>query len=254
MDLRLTIDRGNTALKAAVWRSGSDSTPQTLVTLPADASVAEIMSAVDVCGRSFGHAAYSSVVSHCRATDLSELSHAVGHVVDVSCDVCLPFRSLYRTPHTLGADRIAALAGASVLCAGDAPEGIVVADLGTADTYDYLQRRDGGYVHIGGNISPGVPLRLRSLTEHTSALPAVSPDRTVGGALWGDSTEDALANGAVYGVLAELHFYLASAPGSRIVLTGGGAEYLVGNRLINFDHIYDPHLVMRGLNHIINEN
>lgn len=253
MQSRLTIDRGNTALKAAVWRSGSDDRPEELVSLPADASVADVADAIGTCGGYYA-VAYSSVVKSRREADLAALSRMSERVIVVSSSVKLPFRNLYATPATLGADRIAALAGAVALGATETA-GFVVADLGTAATYDYLCRDSEGLCYCGGNIAPGVPLRLHSLAEHTAALPEVSPELAPGGGIWGRSTADALLNGAVFGVLAELSFYRAASPdGTQTVLTGGGAEYLVRNNFIKFDHIYDPYLVMRGLNHIINEN
>lgn len=247
MITRLTIDRGNTALKAAIW--DGDGHLLKVATLPADACMAE---ALDVLGATaFSAVAYSSVVSGARSADLDILSTLSCPVYDVKSSVALPFVNSYDTPATLGADRIAALAGAIELTG---PHSALVADLGTAATFDLLEATGAGMVYRGGNIAPGVPLRLRSLHEHTSALPAVSAD-LVPDSLWGHSTATALLNGAVYGMLAELEFYRAKAPaGCAIVLTGGGADYLVRHNLITFKHIHDPHLVLRGLNSIINYN
>lgn len=247
MTKRLTIDRGNTALKAAIWDGCGHL--EKVISLPADACMAE---AIDGLGAGdVAAVGYSSVVKDACAPDLEALSAIGCTVYDVKGDVSLPFVNAYGTPATLGADRIAALAGAIELVGGCSA---FVADLGTAATFDLLEATPGGMVYRGGNISPGVPLRLRSLHEHTSALPAVSADLVPDG-LWGDSTVSALLNGAVYGVLAELEFYRSHAPaGSVAVLTGGGADYLVNNDLITFKHIHDPHLVLRGLNSIINYN
>lgn len=246
---RLTIDRGNTALKAAIWRDGGH--PDKVVSLPADAHIDEALEALGADG--LQAVAYSSVVKAARVPDLEVVSRLGCPVYDVKSGcVRLPFVNGYGTPDTLGADRIAALAGAMELT-GDA--GVLVADLGTAATFDFLEATAGGMVYRGGNISPGVPLRLRSLHEHTSALPAVSADLVPDGYVWGRSTVSALLNGAVCGILAELDFYRARVPaGTAVVLTGGGAEYLVNHNIISFKHIYDPHLVLRGLNSIITYN
>lgn len=247
MTKRLTIDRGNTALKAAIW-DGCGHLGK-VVTLPAHACMAEVLGAFD--GEPVGAVGYSSVVRDVRDADLDALSVLACPVYDVKGGISLPFAVAYDTPATLGADRIAAIAGALELVGGS---GALVADLGTAATFDLLEATTDGPVYRGGNIAPGVPLRLRSLNEHTSALPAVSPDR-VPDSVWGHSTVSALLNGAVFGMLAELEFYRAHAPeGSVTVLTGGGADYLVKHNLITFKHIHDPHLVLRGLNSIINYN
>ena len=241
MITRLTIDRGNTALKAAIW--DGDGHLLKVATLPADACMAEALDSLGAAA--FSAVAYSSVVSGARRADLDILSALSCPVYDVKSSIALPFVNGYDTPATLGADRIAALVGC---------QSALVADLGTAATFDFLEATGDSMVYRGGNIAPGVPLRLRSLHEHTSALPAVSAD-LVPDSLWGHSTATALLNGAVYGMLAELEFYRAKAPaGCAIVLTGGGADYLVRHNLIIFKHIHDPHLVLRGLNSIINYN
>ena len=248
---RLTIDRGNTALKAATW--SHDAQPDKVVSLPACASVGEALAELCPGGVPvFDAVAYSSVVKNCREEDLRLLSTLGCLVYDVkSPDVRIPFINGYSTPQTLGADRVAALAGAVGL-AGGGPA--LVADMGTAATFDLLTSTPDGPMYVGGNISPGVPMRLHSLHEHTSALPEVSPE-LVPDALWGTSTTEALLGGAVYGMLAELEYYRSHAPAeAEMVLTGGGADYLVRNNLITFKHIHDPHLVLRGLNSIITYN
>lgn len=247
MTKRLTIDRGNTALKAAIWDGGGHL--EKVVSLSAHSCISEVVEALGVAQLSA--VGYSSVVKDACRPDLEVLSGLGCAVYDVKSDIALPFVNAYGTPETLGADRIAALAGALELIDGC---GALVADLGTAATFDLLEATSDGPVYRGGNISPGVPLRLRSLNEHTSALPQVSPD-LVPDSLWGHSTASALLNGAVYGMMAELEFYRSHAPrGCATVLTGGGSEYLIKNNLITFQHIHDPHLVLRGLNSIINYN
>jgi len=247
MTKRLTIDRGNTALKAAIWDGCGHL--EKVFSLPAHSCISDITGTFDVSGLSA--VGYSSVVKDACRPDL-EILRALGcPVYDVKGDIALPFVNAYGTPDTLGADRIAALAGAIELVGGS---GALVADLGTAATFDLLESTPDGPLYRGGNISPGVPLRLRSLHEHTSALPDVSPD-LVPDSIWGHSTVSALLNGAVCGMLAELEFYRSHTPeGCATVLTGGGADYLVKNNLITFKHIHDPHLVLRGLNSIINYN
>ena len=73
----------------------------------------------------------------------------------------LPITIGYRTPHTLGYDRIAAAVGAQSLFP---QQNILIIDAGTAITYDLLSA-DGTFA--GGNIAPGADLRLQSLHEHT---------------------------------------------------------------------------------------
>ena len=117
----------------------------------------------------------------------------------------VPLRNAYATPHTLGADRLAAAVGAAALRPG---QHTLLIDAGTALKVD-LVTADGTY--HGGSIGPGLELRLRALHEFTGRLPRLAlpaPDATV--ALCGDSTTGALLSGVVNGAVAELNGFVAS--------------------------------------------
>ncbi len=156
----------------------------------------------------------------------------------------LPFASDYSTPETLGQDRIAAVAG-TLGCIHTAR---LVVDAGSCVTLDLVDRHDR---YLGGNISPGVGMRLRAMHEQTARLPLVAagvPDATVG-----RSTEQALRHGGQLGVVYEiegLHRRLLPAhPDLRLVLTGGDAPLLLSHFSLEVLHL--PHLVLRGLNQIL---
>lgn len=131
--------------------------------------------------------------------------------------------SAYKTPHTLGADRIAVMCGAAHLFPHD---DMLIADAGTAITLDVLEK---GTRFVGGNISAGVSLRLRALNEYTAALPHIS----VKGDLpeFGVDTETALRCGAIHGVADEifaeyLRLFADRSRKFRLLLTGGDADML----------------------------
>lgn len=252
MDCIITIDRGNTALKAALWTAqgklmGVDSSlgrksagVSTLVDSLVKATGAGRVKAIG----------YSSVVPQAKEADLQTLS-SYAPVVDVSARIPLPFDISYRTPDTLGADRICAVAGAMELV----PQGnILVADLGTAVTVDCLLRgsKPGEKpIYAGGNISAGVKMRLQALHGYTSALPEVDADQ-VPEDIFGKDTDQAMLCGAVHGVVAELEYYRSKLKSATVVLTGGGAQYLTNNDLVTFPSVHDPFLVHRGLKNIVN--
>ena len=75
----------------------------------------------------------------------------------------LPITIKYETPDTLGVDRISLAIGASFKHPGNT----LIIDLGTCVTYDLLI--DSQY--IGGQISPGISMRLSSLHNFTENLP-----------------------------------------------------------------------------------
>ena len=132
----------------------------------------------------------------------------------------LPFEIVYSTPTTLGVDRIAAAAGVMQRYAGNA----FVVDAGTAVTADVVA--DGKF--LGGNISPGLRLRFRSLNAFTAKLPRVRPDGEL--PEWGHDTETAIRCGAVRGLVAEIAAGYADVKNKykdiKLVMTGGDADFL----------------------------
>ncbi len=160
----------------------------------------------------------------------------------------LPIQNRYRTPGTLGKDRIAAVTGAYAL---KPSQDCLVVDAGTCITFDYLSR-DGAY--IGGNIAPGLRMRLRAMHEFTARLPHPGLQETED---WvGASTEEALRNGAQFGAAMELDGYIREGEARfgplQVFLTGGDADFLAKKvkRKIFVNH----HLVLFGLNQILDYN
>lgn len=158
----------------------------------------------------------------------------------------LPMTLGYKTRETLGKDRIAAVAGAMALFSGSA---LLVVDAGTCMTIDYVDHTG---CWVGGNISPGLHMRLKAMHEYTGRLPLVSPeDRSR--SLWGQSTTEALANGAAEGMLLEIegYYHRLEALGDpvKIVATGGDAAILA--ELTKTKIFVEPNLVLTGLHEIL---
>ena len=173
----------------------------------------------------------------------------------------LPIKIGYATPETLGLDRIAAVVGAVMQCPDKA---VLIVDAGTCVTYDLLTA-DGTFA--GGNIAPGIRLRLRAMHEHTGKLPLIDD---AGCLLYtsdaaddagetpeiGFSTETAMRAGAVLGVAYEIEGYIARLnkvyPDLFVFLTGGDALKLAAK--IKSRIFVDENLVLTGLNRILQEN
>ncbi|MDR0758315.1 MAG: type III pantothenate kinase [Tannerella sp.] len=162
--------------------------------------------------------------------------------------VKLPLKISYRTPETLGKDRIAAAVGAHYLH----PErDVLVIDAGTAITYEIVEA-SGHY--IGGNISPGLTTRFKALHQFTVKLPLVEETGQV--PLVGTSTETAIIAGVVNGIVYEMDGYIDAIrevyPDIFVLLTGGHSFYFE-KRLKNaiFAAI---NLVLTGLNRILEYN
>jgi type III pantothenate kinase len=178
----------------------------------------------------------------------------------------LPITIIYQTPHTLGKDRIAAAVGADCLFPD---ENVLVIDAGTCITLDMVTANS---EFIGGNISPGVDMRLKAMHHFTSKLPlversersmageqsaiATSPTLTSIPHFLGDSTESAIRNGGELGALMEITGFMEKCRRRfkplKVVFTGGDADFFVKN--IKTKIFANPNLVLIGLNKILQYN
>jgi type III pantothenate kinase len=163
-------------------------------------------------------------------------------------DTPIPICNKYKSPETLGSDRLAAAVGASIL----KPEkDILIIDAGTCITYDVI---DASRNYWGGNIAPGMQMRLHALHEYTVRLPLVQAEGEVPGL--GYNTETAIRSGVLRGMKYEIEGYIKSMrakyPHLLVFLTGGDK--------INFDTnirnsiFADKFIVPRGLNKILDYN
>ena len=169
----------------------------------------------------------------------------VGKNIELNQDTRLPIQVVYSTPATLGRDRIAAACGASSLFPG---QNCLVIDAGTCVTMDVVL---GTGVYIGGNIAPGLRMRLNAMHEHTAKLPLV--ERGWPELAFGDSTLHALQNGAGLGIIMEIEGLLHRAKGAfgevSIVMTGGDADFLAER--LESKIFVTPELVAQGLFQIL---
>ncbi len=160
----------------------------------------------------------------------------------------VPIKNMYKTPSTLGFDRLAAVVGGNHLYA---KKNVLVIDIGTCMTFDYIDKA-GNY--LGGNISPGIEVRLKSMNEYTSSLPLVK--RSNNQDILGKTTKSALQNGAVKGIKYEIESFIKTLTKKMghltVILTGGDALYF--GELIESKIFVDPKLVLKGLNEILKYN
>ena len=137
------------------------------------------------------HSAYASVVPRAGAVFRSVLHRLTGrNPLAVGPASPLGFRVRYRPPSSLGADRLAAAAGALEIAG--AP--VIVVDFGTAITVDAVSRKR---VFLGGAIAPGPALSAGALARGTARLPLARLYKP--GSAIGRSTRECLASGIVIG-------------------------------------------------------
>jgi len=160
--------------------------------------------------------------------------------------VPLKVKITYPKPGTIGADRLANAAGA--VRRYGAP--VIVADFGTAVTFDLVTKQDG---YIGGIIAPGLPLMFDYLAERTAKLPRIGWGPVSKGV--GKSTAEAMQLGANWGyrgmvreILMELR-RMRSLRKAVICATGGFAGRIFKG--LTPKPVIDPTLTLFGIGSIL---
>ncbi|MFZ4724643.1 MAG: type III pantothenate kinase [Paludibacter sp.] len=237
----ISIDQGNSSTKVGIFNSNVLIKTFTIPVFGID-EVTFIFEeyAIDAC-------ILSSVIIE-NETLIELLKSKSKYLIILSQSTHIPIKNNYKTPETLGKDRIAAVVGASFL---KPDTDILVIDAGTAITYDFITAKK---VYKGGNIAPGLNLRLRSLHEFTQKLPLV--EATINSPLLGNSTETALISGALYGIVFEIDGYINTLkikyPQLSIFLTGGSTFYF--DNKLKSPIFVEKNLVLIGLNRILQYN
>lgn len=230
----LAIDAGNTRIKWGLWDDEwaiLDAVPTTHVE-----SLAEVwhtLPTLDVV------IACSVAGTHVRKW-LEQLWRDRGYTLrwltsqSEQCGV----RNSYRDPHTLGADRWAAIVAARHQVHGSA----LVVNAGTAVTINALSS-SGEF--LGGLILPGLDLMAAALASGTAGLPRAPGAFSV----FPDNTADAIAAGAIQAVCGAVErvalamAQIDTAP--QLLLSGGGASTLQPH--LAQPALVVPHLVLEGL-------
>lgn len=180
--------------------------------------------------------------------ELMSVFHQLPAFIELSHETPVPVIIDYKTPETLGRDRIALAAGAATLFPG---HNLLVIDAGSCITFDLITA-DGHYP--GGAISPGIRMRLQALNNFTGKLPLIQPQDFH--ELIGTTTTTSILSGVMNGVKEEIRGiaarYREQFPHLRIILTGGDQEFLRDK--LKIDIFAVPELVLLGLNKILDHN
>jgi type III pantothenate kinase len=239
--VNLIIEQGNTATKVAIFENGHLKTSF----IYDDFNVSDIAFLFLNYDLKYG---IMSTVTGTNQETSSFLESRLNYFILLDEKVPLPIKVQYQTPETLGKDRLAAAVGAHYLEPG---KDILVIDAGTAITYELIEATG---VYLGGNISPGMTTRFKSLNYYTKKLPLVKETRMIPPI--GNNTETAIQAGVVYGICYEMDGYINDLhlkyPNLLVFLTGGHTNYFA-KRLKNiiFANI---NLVLIGLNRILEYN
>ena len=239
--MNLVVDIGNTLIKVAVVEGD-----EVVFMQHAESIEAVNLSALML---RFPHLKRAIVASTAFPTaDVAMLlRHSGFDVLEMTSTTPTPIGNAYRSPETLGVDRLAAaVAAVEVMGCRDC----LVVDFGTAITIDLVEEG----IYRGGNISPGVRTRFRALHDYTGRLPECSATDEV--VEYGTSTSQAIEQGVMQGITYEIEGYIShfSAQNVKIslIFTGGDAKYFV--KRIKNAIFAKCELVICGLNRILEYN
>jgi type III pantothenate kinase len=239
--MNLVIDIGNSLVKTGCYRN------REMIATAAEADFTP-QKAAELIRRFHVRKCILSSVREKDETLMEFLRKNIPYLVDLSHTTPVPFSNLYRTPEWLGKDRIAAAAGAFAAFPGS---DVLIIDMGTAITYDFLTS---GGEFAGGNISPGMAIRFRALHAFTSQLPLLEKDESSPDP--GVDTRSAIISGVQKGILYETEGYMAhyaeEYPDLTVILTGGDADFFADK--LKKPIFVIPNLVLNGLNFILDYN
>lgn len=229
----ICFDFGNTRLKYALFKDHhiqevavlQDGEPDTIVQL-----ITELKPQKTIL---------SSVINHNKAIEQVLADHSKFHLL--SNHSKLPFTNVVSKPETIGADRLALMAGALA----DFPEkNNLIIGLGTCITYNFINKY---HQFLGGGISPGMEMRFRSLRDYTAKLPLTEPDWNF--PLIGYNTRTNITNGVILGMAKEIDgiidAYSERYANFNVLLTGGDSPYFA--QLLKNKIFADPQLIYKGL-------
>ncbi|TGE20708.1 type III pantothenate kinase [Hymenobacter aquaticus] len=241
----LALDIGNTAVKYGCF--DGDVLLETAVVAGVD-QVSEVLERLRP-----RHVIVSSVAEATAGWVAQWQQQVSGRVLEFGpATTPLPIRNAYATPHTLGADRLAAAVGAAWLWP---TRSTLIIDAGTAIKCDWVED---GHTFRGGSIAPGLRLRFEALHTFTGRLPLVAmpTDPAAPLPLTGTDTQAAIRSGVLNGAVAEVNgfieAYRAQHPGLQVVLAGGDAGFFQP-RLKGRIFVI-PELVLIGLHRILVHN
>ena len=239
--MNLSIDIGNTRIKAAVFEVNTIVYQNVFQQKDFLVSIKNILNNYPVTD------VIISSVGHLKPNQLEFLQENL-KVHTLNSKTKLPFINNYKTPKTLGVDRIALVAAAVDKFPN---QNVLIFDAGTCITCDFVNNKK---EYFGGAISPGIEMRYKALHNFTASLPKLTRIETI--PVMGNSTENAIHLGVLNGVVKEIEGiiqqYKAIYKKLTIVLTGGDIIFLAKN--LKSTIFANPNFLLEGLNSILTYN
>jgi len=241
LKMNLIIDVGNSYIKLAVFQQD-----ELIVKKVLKSEV--LIEQVDILrSKNNIDKAILSSVGKLKETELAYLRKYFD-LVELNSITVVPFVNLYKTPHTLGLDRIA-LVSASIKQFPS--NNVLIIDAGTCITYDFVTSNN---EYLGGAISPGITMRYKSLNNLTANLPLL--EKEVPKSIIGNSTNQSIHSGVINGILKEIdgniETYQNKYSNLTVILTGGDSNFL--SKQLKSSIFANSNFLLEGLNYILQIN
>ena len=191
----------------------------------------------------------SALISNVSSIEINDILNKLNiKIYELDSTFIFPFKLNYKTPESLGNDRLALAAAATILFPNS---NNLVIDAGTCITIDFI---DNNNHFIGGSISPGVKMRYDSLNHYTANLPLLKNENNFN--YPGDSTNASIHAGIIGGVSNEINGFIKQINSRNdkvnVILTGGDAKIL--SKTLKITIFANQNFILEGLNSILNLN
>lgn len=229
----LCFDFGNTRQKCAVFK---ENILQKVIVLSAtdEASLAAIVEQYKPA-----QSILSSVIHHPITINNYLEKHTYFHLLNHESK--LPITTPVGKPETIGADRLAICAAATLLYP---KKHCLAIGLGTCITFNFVNKFG---EFLGGSISPGMQMRFKAMNDYTALLPIVPAEHHF--PLMGYDTKTNLQSGVLLGMAKEIEgiisLYQEKYDDLAVAITGGDAAFFIHH--INKEIIFEEHLIFKGL-------
>ena len=191
----------------------------------------------------------SALISNVSSIKINDILNKLNiKIYELDSTFIFPFKLNYKTPESLGNDRLALAAAATILYPNS---NNLVIDAGTCITIDFI---DNNNHFMGGSISPGVKMRYDSLNHYTANLPLLKNENNFN--YPGDSTNASIHAGIIGGVSNEINGFIKQINSRNdkvnVILTGGDAKIL--SKTLKITIFANQNFILEGLNSILNLN
>ena len=191
----------------------------------------------------------TALISNVSSVKINDILNRFNiNIYELNSSFIFPFKLNYQTPETLGNDRLALAAAATILFPNS---NNLVIDAGTCITIDFIDNNN----HFrGGSISPGVKMRYDSLNHYTANLPLLKNENNFD--YPGNSTNASIHAGIIGGVSNEINGFIKQIISKNekvnVILTGGDAKIL--SKTLKITIFANQNFILEGLNCILNLN